>query len=181
MARIGVEHFELFDQDVVSIENVCPTTFTPSQVGVPKVEALAEQLKVYGAKVRVHKTMYGSQPVKTDVVIVGVDNMEARQQIWTQHKIDWKLWLDGRIGRDQASVFAVVKDGNLIPYLSSLQWETAPLPCGMKATAFICGGIVSGMMGTAVARWLNGLDVPAEMYFQGFTPETPFFSVSKLG
>lgn len=177
LARIGVEHFELFDHDTVKVENIGPTTFTVE--GKKKVDALSEQLAAYGATCAIHKTKYVSQISRSDVVILGVDSMEARRAIWNRNRIDWKLWVDARIGRDQASVFAITRNGEKTTYLNSLEWQTTTLPCGMKATAFICGGIVPGFIGTAVARWMNGLSVPSEMYYQGYLPDAPFFSINQ--
>lgn len=135
------------------------------------------------ASIETIEERYRSQPLDdTDIIVVGVDSLETRQSIWNHRHMfgDWSLYLDGRIGYDQASVYAV-RNGDeaaAAHYESTLLRPTGELPCGQKATAYICY-LIAGMLGSLVVLWLNRQPLPHEMYQKTMLESGagPFYSV----
>lgn len=52
LARSGVQNFVLLDDDTVDASNLNRQHYFPKHVGMPKVEALAEQLRILNARVQ---------------------------------------------------------------------------------------------------------------------------------
>lgn len=181
LLRMGVRHLTAYDKDVVNIENVGPSSYGLNDLTQTKTDALRASLLIAtGVGIETKNRFYTSQRETADVVIVTVDSMEARRFIWERQNISgWKLWIDARMGFDQCSTTTCMSDNpeSIEFYAKSIAREGAPLPCGQKATAFISGGIVVGFIGTVLARYVNGLPIPRELFYKGFVEDAPFFSV----
>ena len=184
LARTGVKNFVLVDPDTVGIENLGPTSFSWDDVGELKVNAMSEQIcEITGdtANVEVWPERYRGRIIDSDIVIVGVDSMHVRQQLWDWRDQfpGWKLWLDGRIGHDQMSVYTVLEgDGVQYEYYEqTLQRAQTELPCGQKATAYICS-LIAGIMSGMVVSYLNNGLLPREIFQKtGLEGGGMFFSV----
>lgn len=179
LAKMGVQRFEVWDNDDVGEENVYPGGFTMSSVGVPKVSALSNW--IYGALWSNEGGTYSdvipgvefvdvrqrfnehSEPRSTmyDVVIASPDTMEARRTLWRRFEelgIRWRLWIDARMGGSTASVFSIMyNDDNAIMTYNGTELEgpSVPLPCGEKATAMITVGFIPGMIAQSVRALLK--------------------------
>lgn len=150
-------------------------------LGKSKVVALAEKIQYEtgsSAIIPIERN-YTGQRESADVVIVTVDSMEARRRIWAnRERINgWNLWIDARMGKDQAGVYCVRNEQDIPWYEGSLAREGAQLVCGEKATASICGGYVPGMVGTMIMRYIRDLPMPRSMFVKVLLEPQPFFSV----
>lgn len=181
LLRMGVKHLTVYDKDVVNIENVGPSAYGLTDLTKTKTASLHDLLLTStGISITTKNRFYTSQREIADVVIVTVDSMEARRFIWERKNISgWKVWIDARMGFDQCSTTTCIADDpeSVAFYEESIARQGADLPCGQKATAFISGGIVVGFVGTIVARYVNGLPLPCELFYKGFVQDAPFFSV----
>jgi len=185
IARLGGEHFILFDPDEVAEENIAPGWFRLEDVGRMKVDAVAlrlEELGVQNAFLDPRDYPYKNQLVEANVVIVATDKMDSRRRVWRNRDRfeGWRLWIDCRMGGDQASVYVSLNPahtvdwpeqdkiymGFLSSYDASLQLPDTPLPCGMKATAALTVGMIPGMVGLVLHRTANFKLPPKHMFFK---------------
>jgi len=180
LVKMGATKVTVHDPQRVSTENVGPSLYGMNNVNELKVECLRGLLLTEtGVEITAIPRLYRIEPLESEVVIVTIDSMEGRRRIWDSHRIKWKLWVDARMGFDQCGVYVcnAYDDHSVDLYVKSILRQGAALPCGQKATAFISGGLVVGLVGTIIARYLRGLSVPTELFYKGFLESTPFFSV----
>lgn len=185
LASMGVRNFILYDDDVVSIENLFPQNFSRSALGQPKAQALADflQYNFNVSTVEVHCQRYEQQPHKVDVVIIGVDTMRDRVSIWkfvrAKNSLTYRLWIDGRMGGQEAHVIAfLANDTQARRHYQLHELPThpiPPLPCGQKATAYLTKGFICGIIGARVRNFVEQAPVPYKTmvnptidYYQSF-------------
>lgn len=165
----------IYDPDIVSEENLWPQYFHEAHIGMPKVEALAQNLKSqFGAGqsleiVAKQGKFFGNGEDRVDVVIFGVDSLKMRSIIWkgmVRSQMQWRLLVDGRMGgRGATIVFLQSTDGEAIRYYDKYMLPTNvpnDLLCGEKATAYLTKGLLPGIISGGIAQWLNGQQLSNE-------------------
>ena len=170
IAAMGVPEIILFDGDVVAEENLSPAGFFQWQIGAPKVEALAELVKGKNPQCVVRtEGNYFNQSIVADIVFIAVDSLKVRQDIasmlgrWNIH-----LLADLRMGDTLLSQYTFVGD-EISKYPGMLEGEsTSELPCGNKATAFICY-LSAFFAGGLVYDWANEKKPTFEKFADGHT------------
>ena len=80
LARSGVEHFLLIDDDVVDASNLNRQQFWPRHLGRPKVEALAELVRELNPDARV-------ETCRLRIDAANVDELVARCPLWLVEKV----------------------------------------------------------------------------------------------
>ena len=113
LAKMGVRLMTVCDPDVVSEENIATQLHSPSEMGNPKIESLANTLAYFsdeilyeGRQCRVtDQHVYHS----TNLVIAAVDSIEARQNIWTGVTISMNVdfFLDMRMAAEELQMFLI--------------------------------------------------------------------------
>lgn len=138
------------------------------RVPTPKVKAVASIVKlmtgVENPIVGYYENFTADTKTSLRVLMSGVDTMEVRRDIWDwiiAHPGQIDLYIDGRIGGHGASVWTVRPsiDGEIDRYKAALEWTAADLPCGRKATGYICSW-VSSMMMNSLVRYVNNEVIP---------------------
>lgn len=168
LARMGVGRLRLIDPDVVEPHNVTTQRFIRSDVGRPKVEALAGALRaidptlditVYAEPFRPPylKDALDNDPDRV-VVFSCVDSMDIRAVIF-EHARRAALFVDGRLQNAVMQVFTHQKglagsyEQTLFP---SAEMVSAPGGgCTNQATVY-CADVVAGLMVNELALWLRG-------------------------
>ena len=171
LARMGVRHFTLYDPDTVAAENVYPSGFGIADVGFLKVRVAKQQMQQQlghypgDSDIQAREQRYIDQPGETDIVIIGTDTMSSRRTAWEQNQLDWKLWIDGRMGADRCEIYTATRGGDNSYYEHRLTVGESPLACGEKATAPLTTGIIPGLISSIVFQWINGKPIPREYFF----------------
>ncbi len=109
LAKMGCSNLTLIDFDSVESHNFPNQMFRLEDLGNPKASALAQIIKAFtGVDALVVNERYESQLLE-GVVIVCVDNMATRSQVWKKVRLNIKvpLLIDARMGGQIAQVFAV--------------------------------------------------------------------------
>lgn len=180
LARMGVGNLLTFDRDTLKEENLAPSCSGLDWLGENKARAIAEKIQVeLDIAVAFNTNNYIGQRTFAEVVVVTVDSIAARREIWkSRSRIDGlRLWIDARMGKDQGGIYVWRGEQDTEWYEKSLSREEAPLECGQKATAPICAGLIPGFVGVAVMRYLRGLSVPRGMFAKVLLADMPFISV----
>lgn len=167
LVTMGVKKFILFDPDIVEPRNVASQLIYMREdvYQKPKVEICRDVIEGYypDAEVEVHQRFFtADDSIDSAVVIGAVDSMAARQEIWQAvANSDASLYLDGRIGGEHFSLFAVDPlDGDW--YKDKCLFDdsaVAPLPCAERAiiyTATVLGGIICRHL----KEWHQGVQLP---------------------
>ena len=85
-AKMGWQHFRVWDADIVETHNLPNQIYTINQVGMSKVDAFKQSLEIFNPQVIVetYNEFYTSaehQHLVEDFVFIAVDSLSARQDI----------------------------------------------------------------------------------------------------
>ena len=121
LAKVGVGSIEVFDPDIIEEANLPNQFYRNTDVGSPKVEALARLVADFSETAEVIPHFEAYDPTQNyagspDVVICAVDSMEFRKELWLKVKNKFKpfLYIETRMGGEDFRVYA------LSPLMSSL-------------------------------------------------------------
>lgn len=166
LAKMGFEDITVYDFDAVDTVNIGCQLYRTSDIDVPKVHALRDIIHQFsGIEIKAVNRKWRSSDRAPGIMIMAVDNMDTRGQIWDAHKLypQCKLVIDSRMGAEEARLIALDPtdyedqkywDGN---YYTSDQVE--PVPCTAKAT-YYTAGMLSGLVVKAVKDYVTKADKP---------------------
>ena len=159
LARLGIP-FEIYDDDYVEDYNIGYQQFFEHQIGMPKVEAIAETVE----KIAGYRPVTFNQKadkVVTDILILCVDNMEARKHV--VENSFFTAVVDGRMGGELFNVFT---HSSKEDYLKTWHSDDDALeePCGAKAISYI-GSIIGGVMANQVKKVFNREELAKHISF----------------
>jgi len=109
LGKMGVGRMLLYDADVVNEVNLGTQFFCNTDIGTPKVTALATQLAMLTeAEVIPHAEAYDGQPLE-GIVVSAVDTMTARRRIWrhVRGRRVVPIYVDSRMGAMVGQVLTV--------------------------------------------------------------------------
>ncbi len=107
LAKMGVRNITVYDFDTVEEHNLPNQFYRQCDLGKPKVEALKEIIREFeGIDIMARNEKYKGQRL-AGIVIVAVDSMDARLQIWkfVKENPSIKLYIDSRMGAEVMRVF----------------------------------------------------------------------------
>ena len=176
LAAVGVPAMELFDHDMVGIENLAPQAYWEIDVGCAKVEVTSQvchqlnpmiDIGVHAERFRRSSlkslTLLNDPAIKT-AVFCCVDSIATRQLIWETVHQRAAFFVDGRMS---AEVIRVLASGQ--PRADSNYSTTLFAPdqayggsCTAKATVYTAS-IAAGLMLSAFTRWLRGMPVERDL------------------
>ena|SRR5438105_3458800 len=168
LTRLGVQNLAVFDADTIDTHNVSTTMYRVDQVGQSKVSALGKLVKQFGYAEN-HFAGYPEWfrrtiplkklPWRPDMIISGVDSVEARKEIFgfaLKHRIP--VLIDGRIGGEHVRVYTVdmLSPKERRAYLKSLPRpeQIMPLPCNSQQVWDI-GGLTASLIVRAVRKAMH--------------------------
>jgi molybdopterin/thiamine biosynthesis adenylyltransferase len=165
LAKIGVPEIHIWDADTVELKNLPSQIYRKSDLGQPKVEALAEIVSLFGvdADLHPHRDRVTADTELSGLVISGVDSMASRSAIWQAVQANtWQipLYMDGRIGGEQGQLYtfspsdfeAVERYGQFL-FPDS---EAVELPCGGRSAAQT-PAVLAGLITEQVSLWAREL------------------------
>lgn len=162
LARLGVEKITVYDDDLVEEHNLGHQAFRVKDIGKPKVEALAEIIEeATGMKIKAVNSFVDS--TECEFLILAVDSMEARKNIFTQSKFNF--FIDGRMGGETFNIYA----GSTFDeekYLATLYTdeEASEAPCGGRSIGYV-SYMISALMEVAIKKLMKGEECPFEQNF----------------
>ena len=167
LAKMGCTHITVWDDDILAEHNVSNQWCRPSAVGRPKVDALAELVWDL-AEVRIHprNERYRGQRLE-GVVIVAVDSMTSRMEVWKRVKFDAAvpLLIDARMGAEFGRLYAIrPSDPDDVDFYESNLYPSSdaePLPCSAR-TIIYCPTVLAGIVALLVKDFALGEPLPSE-------------------
>jgi ThiF family len=161
LAKMGVGGIKVYDPDRVEIHNLPNQMFAAQDCGLYKAEALRDMVELFhGVEIDACPIKYTDQPLK-GIVIVAVDSMDARIDIWRKVKYNAavELFIDSRMGAEVGRIIAVepIDPLGVEFYKSTLHTskEAFQAPCTEKSTVYCACGLAA-MICAKVKKHLAG-------------------------
>lgn len=164
LARMGATELHLWDPDLVEAKNLeYQHTYRESDIGLPKVEAMAAYLERQEVTAKI---VQHAERVSTDhaadlsgLVLAGVDSMKARldifESVWYNPEV--LCYWDGRTGGPQFDCFRIEpNDLHQVDFYRDHLWsddEVAEVPCGSRDDSESCA-ILARLMTRSVTRFV---------------------------
>jgi molybdopterin/thiamine biosynthesis adenylyltransferase len=171
LGKLGCCHLHLYDDDHVEEHNVPNQFFRTSDVGRPKVEALAEILEAFtGTRPQAHPRRVQDERLR-GIVVSGVDSMAARMVIWqkaVRHRAGILLYLDGRLGAEVCRLYAIrpADPDDVRAYERSLYDDGQAEVLSCTAGAIIYTGFaMASLIADQVKKFATGETVGREILF----------------
>lgn len=165
LADLGFRNISVIDYDKVENINIPSQIYGLEDVGKFKVEQLAEKIfKKNGIKIKAinkkideeHKFCDMVNISLNTIIIMCLDNIECRKQIYEEIK-DMPLTLvDGRFGKEGINIYVIDMnfEEDKKKYEKLLKEPTSEEPCGMKGTSYVSLNIAS-----EIAKIITRLDM----------------------
>lgn len=162
LAHMG-SSMTLLDFDTVNVENLSCQGFVESDLGLYKVDALAEHVKQINSSINVDpisKKMgqeFDAIKYRKCPVFCCVDKMKVRDEIFRRIGMYSPFFVDGRMaGGSEMRVLLVCDDASKDYYPTTLFSDEQAVQGSCTAKSTIYGAFVlSGLMVSAYGRWLK--------------------------
>lgn len=163
LARMKPASMFIYDEDIVETVNMSGQLYGQSDLGRPKVSALAEMIRNYAgySSVFAISERFTDESEASDIMICGFDNMAARKLFfdkWVNH-VQSKpeeerkncLFIDGRLAAEEFQVLCIKGDDeyNINRYNNEFLFsdvEADETICSYKQTTFCANMIASYMV-----------------------------------
>jgi molybdopterin/thiamine biosynthesis adenylyltransferase len=111
LAKLGVKHINVWDDDIVAEHNVANQIYGNCHVGMKKSEALYSIVKEYtGTEIKINDCKVGEEPVNfSGVVFLLTDTMKSRKEVFEsslKFKLSVRWVIETRMGTDVFRVYA---------------------------------------------------------------------------
>lgn len=171
LAKMGIRYISVYDDDVVDFHNLPNQLYRFSDVGEPKVSALAGIVNDFTGVVIDPKNVRFEDQRLSGIVISAVDSMTARQKIWQRVRYNpaVKLYIEARMGAEVARIHTVKNPVNP----SLVKWyettlhsdeEAVETPCTERAIIYNVFMIAS-LVSNQVKKFAKGEDLAREIIF----------------
>jgi hypothetical protein len=185
LAKMGAPDITIYDDDIVENHNLPNQFYRFSDLGKPKVEAMAAICQDFaGLTIKIKNERYSNQDL-SGVVISGVDTMEVRKQIWTKVKYNpWvELYIEGRMAPEFINVYSVKScDPSHIRWYERNLYtdeEAVDLPCTARSLIYT-NFMIAALIANQVKAFLKGEDVFEEILADFVTKTFSFRRLAEL-
>lgn len=171
LVKTGFRKIEIYDHDIVKNHNRGFSLFGKKDIGKPKVICLRNLIKrMEGINISAHFEKFKTQEFKKDsIVIVTVDDMDVRREIWQRVKFNSrvKFYVEARTGLGFTRIYTVnpndYEDAQYYENPLNLysQAETVEAACGgeQEICAFVNNG-AAVLMAAKIAQFIINPDKP---------------------
>lgn len=173
-AKMGAHTLTLWDDDNFEIHNLPNQMCRVQDIEKKKVEAVADIIEQFeDIEVELVKERFNGDVEPNSVVIVAVDSMASRKEIWQMlRKAPIQCIIDGRMGLTEFNVYSVSPEiRTSLNYYEKTLWdddEVAEVPCTAKSTIFTAGSIASIICGH-LTKIVKGEPLPCEIHMEALS------------
>lgn len=159
LAKMGFTNISVYDDDEVSVENMNCQFYRFSDIGTHKVAALFSLVKDFtGTEIKMYQHRVGSDFRPRGILIVAVDSMQARIDLWNANEFNGELtaFIDPRMAVEAIAIRTVVPlSERAKSYPNSLHSDADSIPerCTAKATMYT-SLLISGLVCSTVKQVL---------------------------
>lgn len=153
LSKMGIMEISVYDGDTIEEHNFATQLYPKSATGKTKVNALADIINDWTYTTMTAQDKFWEGEELSGIVISAVDSLETRAKIWAMCRMKQKvkLFIDGRIGGQQISVYAIdpMDYDQAKFYDKTLLKKAEPLPCtqrGVIDVSFFCASLINRMV-----------------------------------
>ena len=174
LAALGIPKMLIVDFDHVAPENLAPQGFFETDLGRPKVDAVADLCKQINSSIRVETAnqKFKSFQFSGGVFFCCVDGIETRKSIFNTVNNRADLFLDSRMAAEYVRVISAYDEKSRENYKTTLfsGAEAYQAACTSKSTIY-CANIAAGLLVSQFAKWLRGCDLDMDIDLNLLTNE----------
>lgn len=184
IARMIPANLTLYDDDNVEMVNMAGQLFSTNDIGVAKVDAIANMIYNYTSirQVLAIQDKFTSDKEPGDIMICGFDNMRARATFFsswvgnikdkTEEERKKCLYLDGRLSMDTLQILCITGDDdyNIERYKKEFLFADSMADatvCSMEQTTYLAcmiGSLMTNLFTNFIANTLNPV-IPYDLPF----------------
>lgn len=171
LSKMGARNILVYDNDTIEDHNISNQIYPEKFIGIKKVKALLSVCLDYsGTTIETIEDRWRPDNAQDgDVIVVAVDDMDARKAIWNHYKTrPIKFFLEGRMGAQVYMVYGVdPTDPKQIAFYETKlypQAEASPEPCGQKSIIYTVL-LIAGEMLSMTKRFLMDDHRPTEVNY----------------
>lgn len=164
LAKMGVGTIKVWDGDTVEPFNVPNQFHSEKNVGMNKTESLKSLLvDMSGLEIEANPSFITKESTVSfdaDIVILAVDSIEVRKEIWERlikNKFGIKLLLDPRMGGESYRAYALRPTDTLaqVKYEETLYEKEDETPCSERSIIYNVA-VLSGILARLVKGFVSG-------------------------
>lgn len=167
LLKMGFQNVHVYDYDVIEEHNLPNQMFKESDIGKPKVDAMAELYQTFfneeeTPRLRIHNKKVTQDDAHTlkGVVFCAVDDMDARKELFESgflYNTNAKLWIEGRLSIWGAYVYAIDRYTDTDRYYKTFysNGEAEVSACGVSQTALPSAVNCATIMMMQMIDWYN--------------------------
>lgn len=171
LAKIGMQNIHVWDDDAIASHNIPNQCFNLSQVGVNKVDALAEVVfAATGVEIARHLERVESPKEFGPIVFLLVDTMEGRKKIWNdslKFKFGIECAIETRMGADSGRIYTIDprRPSHIKAWEATLYEDSAAVvsACGATSSIAPTAMLVASLAVWQMIKFLNGDDLENEI------------------
>jgi len=172
LAKMGVSHIVVYDDDSVELHNLPNQLYRFSDLGKAKVEGLKEICQDYaGVLIETKPERFDAgQHSLSGVVVSGVDTMAARKEIWQRVKYNpaVSLYIEARMGAEVARIHTIKPcDPDSVKWYESTLYtdsEAVQAPCTARAIIY-CSFMIGALVANQVKKFARAESLVREVIF----------------
>lgn len=171
LAKMGMQHIVVFDDDEVNEHNLPNQFFAIKDLGESKVGALHNQIMEFTQTIILPMAQRYENSGLMPLVITCPDNMETRKKTWEQWKaqVNTQYFIDARMGGEMAQVITIRdKTEESIKFYEERLFEdkeSLELPCSERSIIY-CVTMISSLICRAVKAMIQEEEAyPKEVVF----------------
>lgn len=161
LAKMGCSNITVIDKDTVEEHNTPSQIYSKAHIGMSKVEALQKivqemtEISINPVHALFQEFYKPEQEYGPDVLIVGVDSLEQRKEIWNLvvKDLNFDFFIDARMGGELLRIITVdPADYKAVEkYTKNINEPSKPHeePCTARAIVYntlMCGSILANMV-----------------------------------
>src|SRR3990167_178363 len=161
LLKMGCSNVTVYDFDTVEEHNLGSQIYTHTDIGELKVEALKSKLSLL-TSTQIHTATANVNTMNmiptTSIVILAVDNIDTRKQVFEALEGTNCVLIDGRMAGNAIEIYTVKPDDptSVKAYQDTLfeASEALPIPCSERAVVYNCF-VMSGLITDLVGKYSN--------------------------
>lgn len=158
LAKMGFLNLVVFDDDVISIENMNCQFYPITAIDKPKVDTLKKMVQDFtGQNISVFNMRYKGTSIMADITISAVDSMAVRKEIFDNTRSRWLI--DPRMAAEKMLLYVVDMQNTKSreSYAKTLYTDADAVheKCTAKSTIY-CANVLSGLVAKAVKDIATG-------------------------
>ncbi|KKN91208.1 hypothetical protein LCGC14_0220760 [marine sediment metagenome] len=166
LAAIGVSRLHLVDFDTVCPENLAAQGFYESDLGRPKVDAVADICRAINSEIvttTANRKFRGFE-FTGGVFFCCADGIDTKRKMFDSVNKRADLFLDARMSAEYIRVFSVYDDASREYYPTTCfpAAEAFQGSCTAKTTIY-CANVAAGMLVAQFAKWLRGCELDKDV------------------